>query len=608
VPRAEWPLPLTSLRGMYRAPTTDMRWVITEVAGLDEISRIDAFRHVDADTVAGLLDEAARFTSEVVAPLGRTGDTVGSMLGADGAVTTPPGYVDAYRRFVEAGWPAAPFPQEWGGGGMPRAVAIAFQEMLTSADMALSLCPMLTSSAVELLLSHGSDEQRGTYLERLVSGEWTGTMALTEPHAGSDVGALSTRAEPAGDGTWRVRGTKTFITWGEHDLTDNIVHMVLARTPGSPEGTRGISCFIVPKRLVEPDGSLGRRNDVTCVSLEHKLGIHASPTCVLSFGEAGEGAVGYLVGEEHGGMRVMFSMMNPARLYVGLEGLAVAERAYQQSAAYALERRQGRAPGDDDGGPSPIVRHPDVRRMLMLMRSSVEAMRCLMYRNAAAIDLGDHHPDETVREREADLAGLLTPLSKAWGTDLGVELASQAIQVHGGAGYVEETGVAQLWRDARIAPIYEGTNGIQAVDLVKRKLPMGGGAVVRSLLTHARGDAEAMTGSLAVTAAHLAEAVDTVARATDHLLDADHTDALAGATTYCRMLATTVGGWLLAQSARTAAEGRDGYPESFLAAKVASARFFGEQVLSTVPGMLAGVVAGADATFGIPEEHLGGGA
>ncbi|MDP2622856.1 MAG: acyl-CoA dehydrogenase [Actinomycetota bacterium] len=590
----------------YRAPVTDMRFTLTRVVGLDRVTELDRFSHVDGDTLAGILDEAGRFMSEVVAPLGPVGDAVGSVLADDGGVATPPGYREAYRKFVEAGWPAAALPQEWGGGGLPWAIGAALQEMLTAADMAFSLCPMLTHSANDMLLQHASDEQQATYLGKLVSGEWTGTMALTEPHAGSDVGALSMRAERVADGTYRLSGTKIFITWGDHDLTDNIVHIVLARTPGAPTGTKGISCFIVPKFLVGPDGSPAQRNDLTTVSLEHKVGIHASPTCVLAFGERGEGAIGYLIGEENEGMRFMFTMMNSARLQVGLEGLAVAERAYQRAVAHATERTQGRAVGDDRV-PSPILRHPDVRRMLMLMRSQVEAMRCVMYRNALAIDLSTHHPAEAVRDAEADIAGILTPVSKAWGTDLGVEIASLGIQVHGGMGYVEETGAAQLWRDSRIAPIYEGTNGIQAIDLVTRKLPLAGGDAIRGLLAEAGREADGLEGDLSPIGQHLTDAVDATGKATEALLDALEErlpDALAGATPYTRMLGTTLGGALLARSARIAAEGAEGFSSGFLAAKAATARFYADQVLSQVPGMLPAVLAGAESTFGVPEEAL----
>ncbi|HSM00886.1 MAG TPA: acyl-CoA dehydrogenase [Acidimicrobiia bacterium] len=587
----------------YRAPVADMLFAL-EVVGLDRALELEPFGQFDPATLGGVLEEAGRFMAEVIAPIGPTGDAVGTVLEADGSVATPPGYREAYAKFVDAGWPAAAMPQEWGGGGLPWAVGVALQEMLTASDMAFSLCPMLTYSADEMLLQHGSDEQRATYLGRLVSGEWTGTMVLTEPHAGSDVGALSAKAVPAGDGSYRITGTKIFITWGDHDLTDNIVHIVLARTPDAPPGTRGISCFIVPKRLVGPDGAAGEPNDVTTVSLEHKLGIHASPTCVLSFGDRGEGAVGYLIGEENEGMRYMFTMMNNARLQVGLEGLAIAERSYQAAVAYASERTQGKAI-DDEARPSPIVRHPDVRRMLMMMRAQTEAMRCVMYRNALAIDLAAHHPDAAVRDAEEDIAGILTPVSKAWGTDLGVEMASMAIQVHGGVGYVEETGIARLWRDSRIAPIYEGTNGIQAIDLVTRKLPLAGGDAIRSLLAEARGDADALDGELTGIREHLVAALDATGKATDELLgalDGRLGDALSGATPYTTMLGITLGGWMLARSARIASEMDAG---EFASSKVATARFYADHVLSTAPGLLAGVLAGRDTTFGIPEESLG---
>ena len=356
------------------------------------------------------------------------------------------------------------------------------QEILTSANMAFSMCPLLNQGAVDMLLHHASETLRETYLPKMVTGEWTGTMNLTEPHAGSDVGALATKAVPQDDGTYRITGTKIFISFGEHDMSENIIHLVLARTPDAPPGTKGISCFIVPKLLVDDDGTLGERNDVTCVSIEHKMGIKASPTCVLSYGDQGEGAVGYLIGEENAGMRYMFTMMNNARLSVGLEGLALAERAFQMALAYAKERKQGRAPGAPAGEQSFIVDHPDVRRMLLTQKASIEALRGIIYANAAAIDRAAHHEDEAVRTATDELADILTPVSKGWGTDLGVELTSLALQVFGGMGYIEETGVAQHYRDARIAPIYEGTNGIQAMDLVGRKLPMRGGAAIADYL------------------------------------------------------------------------------------------------------------------------------
>ena len=587
----------------YKPAVTDIRFVLEKVAGLRDLAALDQFSDAQPDIVGALLEEAGRFTKEVVAPLARVGDQHGTSRRPDGSVESPPGYAAAYAKFVEAGWPAAAFPAEWGGGAMPGAVGIAVHEMLTSADMAFSLLPMLSYSSVKMLMRHSSEEQQATYLEKLVSGEWAGTMALTEPQAGSDVGALTTKAVQSDDGSWRLTGTKIFITWGEHEMAENIIHIVLARTPGAPPGTKGISCFIVPKFLVNPDGSLGERNDIQCVSIEHKLGIHASPTCVLSFGDEG-GAIGYLIGEAEQGMRYMFTMMNDARLHVGLQGLAIAERAYQQAVGYAFERKQGKAQGTPRTDSARIVEHPDVRRTLMLMRSQIEAMRCVVYRNAAAIDFSHHHPEEGRRAEETALAALLTPISKAWITDLGVEIASMGIQIHGGMGYIEETGAAQWWRDSRIAPIYEGTNGIQAIDLVARKLPMDGGGFVRDLLGRAAKSAESHPDEAVRT--HLGSAVGATSAATDWLLERwpeGAQDALAGATPYLRMIGTTLGGWLLADSAVAAAEG-NGYPEGFAAAKQATSHFFAEHVLSAVPGMLTAVTTGADTTFALDETAL----
>jgi alkylation response protein AidB-like acyl-CoA dehydrogenase len=484
-------------------------------------------------------------------------------------------------------------------------VAVAMQEMLTASNMAFSLCPLLTQGAIDMLLQYGSELQRETFLPRMVTGEWTGTMNLTEPHAGSDVGALTTKAVPADDGTWRITGQKIFITYGEHDLAANIVHLVLARVPNAPPGTRGISCFIVPKFLVADDGSLGERNGVECVSIERKMGINASPTCVMAY----DGAVGYLIGEPNEGMRYMFTMMNTARLSVGLEGLAVAERAYQQAVAHARERRQGRAPGAPAGETSPIIDHPDVRRMLLTMRAQIEALRGVAYLNAESLDLARLHPDANVRTWRQELADLLTPITKAWGTDLGVELTSLAVQVHGGMGYVEETGVAQHYRDARIAPIYEGTNGIQAIDLVGRKLPMRAGGAINDFLDGIAATADelvAADGDLPAIGKHLSEAHATLRQTTDWLLAngvADPGNALAGATPYLRMCGIVTGGWLLARSARAAVraldEGRG--DAEFLRQKVVTARFYSEQILPQAAGLAPAVTAGpadlAEAVF-----------
>jgi alkylation response protein AidB-like acyl-CoA dehydrogenase len=471
--------------------------------------------------------------------------------------------------------------------------------------MAFSLCPLLTQGAIDMLSHHGSDEQKHRFMEKMVTGEWTGTMNLTEPEAGSDVGALRTRAAPAEDGSWRITGQKIFITYGEHDLSDNIIHLVLARVPDAPPGTRGISCFIVPKYLVNDDGTLGARNDVRCVSIEHKLGIHASPTCVMSYGDEG-GAVGYLIGDVNAGMRYMFTMMNNARLSVGLEGLSVSERAYQQALSYARERRQGRAIGAPRTESSPIVDHPDVRRMLLTMKAYIEAMRCLIYTNAVSIDLAKSHPDPEVRQARQELVELLTPISKAWSTDLGVELSSLAVQVHGGMGYVEETGVAQYYRDSRIAPIYEGTNGIQAIDLVARKLPMRGGGVVQDFLD----GLFALDGDLAVAGddelasirTQLASSAGVLRSTTEWLLSrvaAKPNDALAGATPYLRMFGLVTGGWLLARSALAAQQLLvDGHGDkAWLQEKIATARFYAEQLLPQAAGLASAVTAGAGVLY-----------
>ncbi|RMH79681.1 MAG: acyl-CoA dehydrogenase [Actinomyces sp.] len=578
----------------YRVPLDDITFSLHHVADLARLATLPGYEHTEPDLVEGLLSEAARFTEEVIAPTNRTGDTVGSVRNDDGTVTTPPGFKEAYQRYVEAGWGGVPFDPAYEGGGFPWLLGLALQEMLTSANMAFSLCPLLTQGAIDLLSHHGSEEQKELYLRKMVTGQWTGTMNLTEPQAGSDVGALTTRAVPAPDGTYRITGTKIFITYGEHDLAENIIHLVLARTPDAPPGTRGISCFIVPKYLPDADGNPGERNDVRCVSLEHKLGIHASPTCVMAYGDEG-GAVGYLIGEENAGMRYMFTMMNNARLSVGLEGLAIAERAYQQARAYAHERRQGRAPGAPAGESSPIVEHPDVQRMLLDMKSCIDAMRGLAYRNAEALDLASHGRDDAERQAGAERAALLTPLTKAWCTDLGVELTSTAIQVHGGMGYVEETGVAQHFRDARIAPIYEGTNGIQAIDLVMRKLPMRGGAVVAEHLEAIAGVADALADDTDLAPVHetLRAAHAATAEATAWLAEhaGEPRDVLAGATRYLEMLATTTGGAILAEAALAARKHAD---EAVAADKAVLARFFATQRLARVPSLVASVTAGAD--------------
>jgi 3-(methylthio)propanoyl-CoA dehydrogenase len=580
----------------FSAPLDDMRFVLENIADLPALAALPGYEHAEPELVYGVLEESGRFFAQEFAPLNRVGDTQHSRRNEDGSVSTPDGFTRAYRRYVDAGWAGVPFPAEYGGGGFPWVVAIAMQETLTAANMGLSLCPLLTQGAIDMLLHYGSEEQRETFLPKMVSGEWAGTMNLTEPQAGSDVGALTTKAVPADDGSWRISGQKIFITYGEHDLTDNIVHLVLARVPDAPPGTKGISCFIVPKFLVNDDGSLGERNAVECVSIEQKMGINASPTCVMAY----DGAVGYLIGEPNQGMRYMFKMMNNARLSVGVSGLALSERAYQQAVAYAHERRQGRAPGAPAGESSPIVDHPDVRRMLLTMRCQIEALRCLAYLNAESIDLAARHPDEAVRTARQELADLLTPITKAWGTDLGNELTSLAVQVHGGMGYIEETGVAQHYRDIRIAAIYEGTNGIQAMDLVGRKLPMRSGGVMADFLAGidaTAGELAGADGDLAAIGKRLADAHASLKATTDWLLAnglADPNNALAGATPYLRMCGIVTGGWLLARSAQAAQRLLDegSGDADFLTQKVVTAKFYAEQILPQAAGLAPAVTSG----------------
>ena len=579
----------------YVAPLREIKFTLDHIADLETLSKLDGYEHAERDVVFSILDEAARFVQEVIAPLDRIGDVEGAQL-VDNEVVTPTGFKDAYDAYTAAGWGGVDFPAEWGGHEMPKVVGMAFEEMLTEACFAFSLCPLLTYGAIDALVAHGSDQQKAEYLPNLISGRWAATMNLTEPHAGSDVGALSTKAEPRADGSYAISGTKIFITYGDHDLAENVIHLVLARTPDGPVGTRGISMFIVPKYLPESDGSQGARNDVKAVSLEHKLGIHGSPTCVMSFGEDQGGATGWILGDENQGMRNMFTMMNSARISVGLQGLTNSERSYQQAAVFARERLQGRAIGADTD--SPIIEHPDVRRMLVTMRSNVSAMRSLLYRTAMHEDLATHSEAADDRAWHQNCVALLTPVVKTWCSDLGVRMTSMGIQVHGGAGFIEETGAAQLYRDVRITPIYEGTNGIQAIDLVLRKLPLEGGAFVRQFISK-MGDA---TGRLAA-AGHLVEseafgvALATLTTATDWILEnQDSTnDVLAGATPYCTMFGIVAGGWMMAESMLAAPDD----PE-----KNTEARFYLLQLLPEAAGLLASVTATASDLFAIDAESL----
>jgi alkylation response protein AidB-like acyl-CoA dehydrogenase len=596
---------------VFNAPIKDMNFTMNHVCDLANLAACDGMESADPEMIAQALEEAGKLAGEVLAPINQTGDQQGAVL-ENGVVRTPDGFKEAYAAYQEGGWNSVPFDEDFGGMGLPMIMGVACNELWNAANMGFSLCPLLTVGAVEAISAHGSDEQKVKYLPKLVSGEWTGTMNLTEPQAGSDVGALRAKAVPAADGSWRVKGQKIFITYGEHDYTDNIIHLVLARTPGSPSGTRGISLFIVPKFLVNDDGSLGARNDLAAVSLEHKCGIHASPTAIMSYGD-NDGAIAYMLGEENKGMRCMFTMMNNARLNVGIQGVAIAERAYQQAAAYANDRKQGVAmlPPSEPGS-SPIVDHADVRRMLMTMRSQTQAVRAICYLTAQAIDFSRHHPDPDQRAWFEGLQQLLTPIAKSWSTDVGCEVASIGMQVHGGMGFIEETGAAQHYRDIRIAPIYEGTNGIQAMDLVMRKLTLQGGELVATLIAEMRGidDDLAVAGDdFASTRTALSDAINSLETATHWMLQRmgdDPNTAAAGSTPYLKMFGLTLGGYLLAKGAlaakRLLADGND--DRVFLIGRIATARFYGEQLLPQVGGLLAAATASSDILYAIDAEAL----
>ena len=567
----------------YVPPIDEQRFVLDHVVGIAELAASERYAAASPDMVDAILEGAGEFAAGEYAPLNRIGDTVGAHW-ADGVVTMPPGYRAAYAAFVESGWGSINGPEAFGGQGLPFALATVVMEDLGSANMGFSLVNMLTPGAIEALVAHGSPAQQALYLPKLITGAWTGTMNLTEPQAGSDVGALRTTATPIGDGTFRIKGTKIFITFGEHDLTGNIVHLVLARTPGAPAGTRGISLFLVPKYRLDAEGRPGVANDVRCVSIEHKLGIHASPTCVLSFGDQDD-CIGELIGEELGGIRAMFTMMNNARLNVGLQGVQIGERATQAAVAYARDRVQSARAGGASRDPVPILQHPDVRRMLLRMTALTQAARALVYYAAGQLDrahLGDADANDRLE--------LLTPLAKAWGTDMGCEIASLGVQVHGGMGFIEETGAAQHLRDARIAPIYEGTNGIQAADLVGRKLGLGGGAVFAALLADMRAEA---------ADAGLRDLIDAVEAAGGFLAGASADDRLAGSTPFLTMLSVAVAGWLMERQGRIAA-GAEGDP-GFLARKRAAAGFFVGQIVPEAMGLKAAAVAGAGVLYSLAD-------
>ena len=592
----------------YRAPINDMLLALNHGAGLQAAVKAGHYGDFDGDITAAVLEEAGKFASDVLAPLNRIGDENGIKLDG-GKVTTAPGWPDAYQRWIAGGWNAVSGPEAFGGQGLPLAINAACTEIWSASNIAFGLCPLLTLSAIEALDAHGSDALKKTYLEKLVSGQWTGTMQLTEPQAGSDVGALRTRAERAADGSYRIKGTKIFITYGDHDMTDNIVHFVLARLPDAPAGTKGISLFLIPKFLVNEDGSLGERNDIYSSGIEHKLGMHAAPTCTMTMGDHG-GAIGYLIGEENRGMLCMFTMMNQARLGVGLEGVGIADRAYQQALAFAQERKQGRAVGSKTEGSDVILVHPDVKRMLMQMRSLTAAARTICYATAVALDISVRAKDAKVREQAAARGALLTPIAKAFSTDIGNEVAYLGVQIHGGMGFIEETGAAQHSRDARITTIYEGTNGIQSIDLVTRKLAANHGAAVFALLGELTETVIRVETSndpaFGTTGEKLREALNALDRTSRWLLErvaSRPNEALAGATPYLKLFGATLGGCMLAGEALAARDAGDGNgdPQRY----VTLARFFAENFSVQAPSLERTVMDSAEAVTGADAVLLG---
>ncbi|HRK40235.1 MAG TPA: acyl-CoA dehydrogenase [Burkholderiaceae bacterium] len=579
----------------YTVPVKDMLFAMTQLAGLDKVTTLPGMEDFGADTAQAVLEESAKFCQDVVAPLNWTGDQRPSSW-KDGVVTTTPGFKEAFKQFAEAGWQGVIHPAEFGGQGMPKLIATACAEMLHASSLSFALCPMLTDGAIEALLTAGSDELKATYLEKLVSGQWTGTMNLTEPQAGSDLAAVRSRAEPQGDGTYKVFGTKIFITYGEHDMAENIVHLVLARVPGAPEGVKGISLFVVPKFLVNADGMLGARNDAYCVSIEHKLGIKASPTAVLQFGDNG-GAVGYLVGEESRGLEYMFVMMNAARFAVGMQGIAVADRSYQKAVGYARDRVQSR---DLAGSPVPvaIIHHPDVKRMLLNMRAHTEGARALAYVAAATSDAAHHSPDPAVRKQQQAIYDYLVPVVKGFSTEMSIHVASLGVQVHGGMGFIEETGAAQHYRDARILTIYEGTTAIQANDIVGRKTVRDGGAVALALCAEVATTEEDLAAHSEVECAIMRHALrgarEMLVQTINHIVANAKTNpkaVYAGAVNYLQLAGVVLCGWQMARAMMVALDRMEDDPD-FYAAKLVTARFYAESVLPTAYGLATSVVVG----------------
>lgn len=592
----------------YNAPVRDIAFMLNEVVGLSDVAALPGNEEVTPDLIDAILEESAKFTAEVLAPLNSVGDQQGSQWSEDG-VTTPKGWKDAYNQFTENGWNSLSFSTTYGGQGMPMCVATAVQEMWHSANMSFGLCPLLTQGAVDAIEHHASDDLKNTYLPKMVEGAWSGTMNLTEPQAGTDLAAIRTSAEPDGE-HYRIRGQKIFITYGEHDLTENIIHLVLARLPDAPEGVKGISLFVVPKFIVNADGSPGERNDVRCVSIEHKLGIHASPTCVMSYGD-NDGAIGYLVGKPHHGLMYMFTMMNQARHAVGVEGYGIAERAYQQALAYAKDRRQGKTLLGKSEADQGIVNHPDVRRILMTMRSQIEAMRGVALEAAACFDKARRHPDADVREFNQRRGELLTPLVKGWSTETGVELCSLGVQVHGGMGFIEETGAAQVLRDARITPIYEGTTAIQANDLIGRKTARDGGQGMGELMNDVSATLKEMQSAdhpdLMAIATRLERSIAAAGAANDWLLGQnDATHPAATSVEFLMMHGRLAGAWMMARGALAAVrlkQDKDAN-QQFLDARIAMARYYADRILPLVDSSSIIVTEGAESTVSLDVEQL----
>ena len=597
----------------YHAPLAEMRFVLTELAGLAQVASLPGFGDATPDTAAAILDEAAKFATNVLDPLNVTGDREGARYLDDGSVVMPPGFKDAYRQFCDNGWNGLTKPTEFGGQGLPQLLGTAVEEMWHSANLAFNLCPLLTQGAIEAIDLVGAPALKARYLEKMVAGTWAGTMNLTESQAGSDLASVRTRAVPQGDGTYKLFGQKIFITYGEHDYTENIIHLVLARTPDSPAGVKGISLFVVPKFLVDADGQLGARNDVRCVSIEHKLGIHASPTAVLAYGDHG-GAVGYLVGEENRGLEYMFIMMNLARFSVGMEGVGISERAYQRAVAYAKERVQGKAVGlDPKGAVAPILEHPDIRRMLMTMRAQTEAMRAVAYVTAAAMDNARRNPDPAARARHQTFVDFMIPIVKGCSTETAQEIASLGLQVHGGMGFIEETGAAQHYRDVRITTIYEGTTGIQANDFIGRKTARDGGAVARSIAIEidkvakelaAHGDA-----NLKATGVRLADGVAALGAAVDWIVPAYGTNSRAAhavAVPYLKLWGLVAGGWQLGRSALVAARhlaAGEG-DARFWSAKIQTSRYYAEALLPQARSLAQAVTGAGEPALSLAAEQF----